>query len=526
MGGTFYAEPTAFQIGKVSGELTGLFMYRDKLAGEASARAFLNDFDQGAADFEDCTGSYRFLAVYPDGRELRFGDNAGIMRWYIREDGNTLSTNKCSPGYSNIFCLSLRNASVNDRTPDYNSIAQFLHFGCIYGTETIFRAVRRSDPEKYYVLENGLLAEKDKNLKPLEELELHGDALEEQMARLAKAVDGCGGIACTITGGTDSRNILSHMLHEGMRPLLDITGADTDLDVKVARQIAERLNMELLWTTDAIVGEDWIDEAIQAADGMTGVCGIYRLNKKARALKENGILLECGGLAGELYKNDFISFDYPFYGGKPNWRRFLYHIVMIYGFPSGICGQAMLPAINSLPERLMPWLASHNGSTKFSAYLSAGREIIQGRAAAVCAMNSRYYIQYTPLMERRVAAMLCRRNPYSLENHAYPRDRVSNLFPNIKDIRSVTGMTFDTHITLREFMHYKKAILRSKLALSIRRNKVRGRWDSCFQAGLSSPQFYAALDRCKALGILAPEVAGDTIPAPIADRVFTLGSIL
>ena len=87
-------------------------------------------------------------------------------------------------------------------------------------------------------------------------------------------------------------------------------------------------------------------------------------------------------------------------------------------------------------------------------------------------------------------------------------------------------MTFDTHITLREFMHYKKAILRSKLALSIRRNKVRGRWDSCFQAGLSSPQFYAALDRCKALGILAPEVAGDTIPAPIADRVFTLGSIL
>ena len=46
------------------------------------------------------------------------------------------------------------------------------------------------------------------------------------------------------------------------------------------------------------------------------------------------------------------------------------------------------------------------------------------------------------------------------------------------------------------------------------------------QERVHAKQFYAALDRCKALGILAPEVAGDTIPAPIADRVFTLGSIL
>lgn len=526
MGGTFYAEPAAFQTGDSSVELTGLFMYRDEPAGEASVRAFLGDFGQGTADFEDCTGAYRFHAVYPDGRELRFGDNAGIMRWYIREGNCPPDMDKhLSCGHAQ-FHTSLAEAVPEDRTPDYAAIAQFLYFGCIYGTETIFRAVRRTDPGKYYVMENGRLTEKDKNLKSLEELEPHGDALEEQMARFAKAVDGCGGIACTITGGTDSRNILSHMLHEGMRPLLDITGADTDGDVRIAREIAGRLGMELLWTSDVMEGEGWIDEAVRAADGMAGVCGIYRLNKKARTLKEKGVLLECGGLAGEFYKNDFISFDYPFYGGKPNWNRFLYHIVMSYDFPSGLCGEAVLPAMNSLPERLTPWLASHSGSSKHSAYLSAGREIMQGRAAAVCAMNSRYYIQYTPLMERRVAAMLCRKNPYSLENHAYPRERVSSLCPEIKDIRSVTGMTFDPHVTLRESMSYKKTILRSRLALSVRRNKVRGRRDDCFQAGLSSPQFYAALERCKALGILAPEVDGDALPAPIADRAFALGSML
>ena len=525
MRGAIYAEPAAFQTGDASLELTGLFMYRDEPAGEASARAFLGDFDQGTADFENCTGSYRFRAVYPDGRELRFCDNAGVMRWYIRENICPFTEDNCPPPQRHSFCTSLAEAVPEDRAPDYASIAQFLYFGCIYGTGTIFRGVRRSAPEKYYVIENGLLTEKDKNLKPLEDLELHGDALEEQMSRFSKAVGG-GAAACTITGGTDSRNILSHMLHEGMRPLLDITGASGHVDVVIARKIAGRLDMELLWVSDDMEGGDWIDKAVQAADGMTGVCGIYRLNKKARALKERGVLLECGGIAGEFYKNDFIHFDYPFYGGKPNWDRFLHRVVMNYDFPLALCGEAALPAMNSLSERLTPWLASHSGSTKHSAYLSAGYEIMQGRAAATFAMNSRHYIQYAPLMERRIVSMFCRENPHKLENDAYPRKWVSRLCPELQDILSARNMTFSPHVTLREFMNYKKSILRSNLALSVRRNRVRGRRDACFQAGLSSPQFYNALERCKALGVLAPEVDGDALPAPIADRAFALGSML
>lgn len=521
-----YAEPTTIKAGEADVELTGLFMYRDETAGEDSLRAFLRDFDNGAADFDDCTGAYRIRAVYPGGTELRFCDNAGIMRWYIREGGRPPLESNCPPVDTSGFYETLREAAAEDREPDLSSIAQFLYFGCVYGTGTVLRSVRRSDPNCYYLVRQGRIEEKSKGLKPLEELELSGDALDEQMARLAKAVAGCGGIACTITGGTDSRNILSHMLHEGMHPLLDITGADADSDVKVARKVAERLDMELLHTTDAMEGENWVGEAVEAADGMTGVCGIYRLNKKARRLREEGILLECGGLAGELYKNDFISFDYPFYGGKPNWDRFLRRVVMFYDFPSALCGEALLPAMEALPRAMRTWLASHNGSTKHSAYLSAGHEVLQGRTAGICAMNSRYYVQYTPLMERRVAAMLCCRKPHSLDNDAYPREAVSRLCPQIKDILSVRDMTFDPHVTLRESLNYKKSILRSKLALTIRRNKVRGRRDACFQAGLSSPQFYAALERCKTLGIIAPEADGEALPAPIADRIFALGSVL
>ena len=113
-----------------------------------------------------------------------------------------------------------------------------------------------------------------------------------------------------------------------------------------------------------------------------------------------------------------------------------------------------------------------------------------------------------------------------MDNYAYPREKVSGLCPEIKDIRATENITFDTQVTADEALNYVKGLLRKKLALCIRRNKVRGRRDACFQAGLSSPQCHAALARCKALGIRAPEVDGDTLPVPIADRLFALGSML
>ena len=97
MKGRIYAEPASVSVGASTVLLNGLFMYRDEPAGDASLRAFLNDFDRGAVNFDDCTGSYRLRISHPGGRETAFSDNAGNMRWYIREDGHPLSEEKCPP---------------------------------------------------------------------------------------------------------------------------------------------------------------------------------------------------------------------------------------------------------------------------------------------------------------------------------------------------------------------------------------------------------------------------------------------
>lgn len=502
-------QPTPIHAHNAILYLTGLFMYGEEQAGEVSALTFFQDFARGVANFDLCTGSYRMQIVYPDGKEIFFADNAGLMRWYIGPKG---------------FFTSLREAALESQTPDYPAAAQFLYYGAIYGMETVVRDVRRSDPNKYYRLQSGQIEEKEKGLPPLEEINAPKDALAAQMRRLAQSLSGHRNIACTITGGVDSRAILAHMIHNNLHPLLDITGKPTDPDVVIAKKVADRLNSKLLFVSDSPSSTDWIDEAIREADGMTGVCGIYRLYKKALCLRDKGIFLECGGLNGEMYKNSFINQDYPFYGGKPNWKHYLRLKVATYDFPLSICGSQIADAMKDVPRVTLEWLYSHTGRTKASAYLSAGYELLQGRCAAITAMNTRYYVQYAPLMERTVVAPMFRENPYSLEMQAFQREQVSIYCPILKDIETDRGLTCNSDKKIIEQVKSTAYLAKVGLTRIFYRGKTSERIDTCFQEGLSSPQYRAALERCKDLGIIAPSI--EKLPAGIADRIFALGTIL
>lgn len=503
-------QPMPIQAEEATIYLTGLFMYREEQAGDASALTFFREFLRGTADFECCTGSYRMRIVYPDGKEIYFADNAGIMRWYIGPKG---------------FFTTLREAAPGNRTPNYPALAQFffLAYGRIHGTDTVLREVRRSDPLKYYEVRNGTTIEVDKGLCPMSELPASQDALEKQMCRFARAVEGTEGIVCTITGGADSRLILAHMLHAGMNPTLDITGTDDHPDVVIAKQIAARLGRDILHISDA-PEPGWIDEAIQAADGTTGVCGLYRLYKKARFLQEKGLVLECGGLGGEFYKNSFINLDYPFYGGKPNWNRFLRIKSLLTDPNPALFAGETAAEVAKVQEKELAYLKTYTGKTKANAYLSAYRDILGEGSIPGGLMSSRYYIPYLPMFERNVIAMAYHTNPREMNGWAIHREQVSRLCPEIKDIKTDHGMTLDIDQMKMENLALLKYWTKAGLSMVTNRKNPKFRIDTCFEEGLSSPQYRAALERCKELGIIAPEV--NDLPMAIADRVFALGTIL
>ena len=505
---TIYVDASDAQL-----RIWGLFLYADHPAGKESALAFWADFSQNCVRFDDCTGIYRMEIQCNDGRKIYFCDNSGCARYYIHE--------KKAAFYTRLTETLPR----RERIPNYEAIAQLLYFGCIYGPDTPLAGITVSDPGKYYVVELESVSAKDKNLTPLEELHVQKDELEKQMRRLARSAAG-ENIACTITGGTDSRAILAHMLYAGMKPVLDITGHDGQADVEIARKIAGITELELMAVSDEPDNGGWIEEAIQAADGMNGVCGIYRLYKKAKQLHENGVTLECGGAAGELYKNSFINQDLPFYGGAPRWERFVQYKVATYNFPQNVCGGKIAEIMRKLPAQMQARFGNYTGKNKANAYLYAGYEIMQARVRGVYSMSANWYTHYNPLLERKVAAMAFQINPYKLEMQAFQREQVSRCCPAIKAVETDRGLTCDSSRRLQEFVKSNLFLVRVALERIFRRGKTGQRIDPCFEQGLNSEQFRIAFARCKELGIVAEDISAEQIPQGIADRLFAIGTLL
>ena len=204
----FQGRSFSVQVAGATVSVYGLLMYRDLPAGEESAKVFAQDFFAGAASFAHCTGAYRLQIACPDGRTVYMGDAAGLLRYYIHEPTGGFYTTLAEA------------AAQGEKKPCADAVAQFLYYGCVYGTDTVVSSVKRTDPDFYYVAECGKVTAHSKGLTPLDRLDTSENALREQMQRLAAAVGEDVPVACTITGGTDSRAILAHMLHNGRHPLL------------------------------------------------------------------------------------------------------------------------------------------------------------------------------------------------------------------------------------------------------------------------------------------------------------------
>ena len=504
-------QPTAIQTEHAVVYLTGLFIYGDHQAGDASIRAFMADFNAGCAKFDLCIGSHRIRIVYPDGRELFFGDSAGLLFWFF-----DLAKGQAFDRFSDV--------PAEQRRPNMAAIAQFLWFGCIYGMDTVMDGIVRSDPEQYYILQNGKITALEKGLTPLEQLPGGDDALALYMRRVLKAVGEQVRIGCSITAGTDSRTILSHLCANGVHPLLSITGPEEHVDVQIAREIAAALDHEIVVIPDVPNDPAWISSMKREVDGQAGICGAYRLLEQFKTLEKRGVTLQFGGVAGEFYKNSFINQDYPLYGGTPKWEHFLKMKVITYDFPKAVCGSDLLPAVEQVPKVLLERVSKHQGTTKASAYLSAGYRILQARAATLSMMENRHVVSCSPLLERCVVAPMLRTDPYQLEMQSYQRRQVKSFCPAIMDIPTDRGLTLNPARMRKEQIKSTLFLIKVAAGRVFRRKQTAGRIDACFAEGLSSPQYREALQRCKDLGILAPEV--QELPAAIADRVFALGSIL
>ena len=502
---SIYIEPTPVQAECWRATIRGLFIYRDEMAGEASVRRFCKDFERGIADFDQCVGAYLVHMNATDGRDIYFADNSGTMHWYISNKGVYPSLRQTVP----------EGAKIN-----YVALAQHfgLAYGRIHGTSTIFEDVFRSDPESYYSLQNGQVTKKSKNLPPVWEISWSRDDLRKHMERVAHAIQGIP-VSCAITAGSDSRLILAHMLHAGMDPLLQITGPDGHPDVEGAKEIAAILGRELQHT----IGEPedgWLERAVFVCDGMLGVCSGWRLEQKAMRLREKGILLDFGGLGGEFYKNSHINLDFPFYGGKANWKRWMRIKSVLKSPPRGIFGAQLEKELEILPQRELDYLKIQPGKTKHQKYLSAYYNVLREARFA----NPLSVVHYAPCFERNVIAMAYHLSPYEMDGFAIHREQIAELCPELKDVKTNSGLTMDPKRKNIERIALLKYYGKSALEIMRNRNKDTTEISEVYRQGLNSPQCKTALERCRAVGVL--RAGAEPHSLAVLDRLFAIGTVL
>lgn len=496
----------------------GAIVLVDNGAYKTDISEIVSLFFQDKLDFNMLFGSYRVVALHNQTGNLYFwGDNSGSQVFYIdRNEGL----------YSDSF-LSLLHERKGDLLPNFDSIAQLLKHGLVYSYEMLVKGIVQSNPNKYYKFDSVGIAELDKRLNKFSEVKEPLD-----MSKLTEALLTATGkekVAAVITGGTDSRAVLAHLLKAGCIPELYITGHKDSKDVQIAFIISHKLGLEL-HVIDPVIKEDgWILKAFEASDGVYDIFGRDRLLKLLEYQKERNLIYEFGGVAGELYKNSFIWAFFPrCNSGKPSVKLFVERYFRKTLLPESLCGENLLLPYQNTKKSLEILMSEYMDAGKFRTYNQIGYFILQRRFVKLTNSSSEWIVPIHPLMERDLAAGVSNCNPHRLWMHRWQRKQIALACPVLSDIGTDQGHTCSNSFwkclleLISEFNKRVKYVIRIKV---LKKSRKASQWDSDFLDGVNTPQYKQAVKSCKELGILDESIDEGQIPVSISGQIALIGMV-
>lgn len=274
--------------------------------------------------FPEFRGSYTLLLIDRVKRlACVLNSREGLRPCYssTRNTGKAFSTN--------LLLL----AALTGGEPSAEGIRQFIHLGVTMEQETIFANVNRIVPASLHLCVNNRWLES--RLWRLKIGEVHDSHISCQNARdtlirsflngfnFLPSVDSKK-VVTDLTGGTDSRTVLSCLMEIYPSPVTTTSGPDDFIDVKIARRIASTLRLEHYWHNPAQGGlvQSQLDRAVELADG--NMCpirlarGLTYYEEKARRFN-----FITGGGGGPLFKDHYWLYEFNRVGlnCEPNWDR-------------------------------------------------------------------------------------------------------------------------------------------------------------------------------------------------------------
>jgi len=153
-------------------------------------------------------------------------------------------------------------------------------------------------------------------------------ALAESMTRtLRAAAEGIGHVSCGLTAGRDSRVVLALALAAGVPVDLFTSGRPEDLDVQVARKLADRVGLDHRVIAPVLPAEhdDWrvqTSRFVSQTDGVASLWDVADWVEHQQPIKRLGVKL--WGPGGEIGRAGNIGIGIPFMANMPvlraSWR--------------------------------------------------------------------------------------------------------------------------------------------------------------------------------------------------------------
>ena len=477
------------------------------------------DLDQ-SINLNNFYGSYRI--VIEDATKniiIFFGDNSGSCCFYY-----DISTVLFSDSFLKITKQS------NNLLPNFDAITEFLSFNCVYSDDTICKGIFKTNPFKYYVIEGNRISEREKDILGVDKSSKYSN-LSDFIDDFTHASEGIKK-AVVITGGTDSRTILSHVISKNENFYLFISGREELEDVKIAKEISEVLGKNLYISDEKMdnINEEELRRLFIRTDGVYSYFSRFRLHKKSDMLEKLGVELELGGVAGELYKNSFLNQDFPFYtfGGVDRDKFYRMKINPEY-LDLNIFTDKIKNAQSSMKTRVLNKLFVDTSDKKHQTYFKAGIRALQYRMCTITNSSSFTVPIISPFAEIDVMALPYNEKPWNLELNKWQRREVSKYCPVIASIKTDRGTTL-AHKKLsliKEILGtyiYLFCIGVSRL-LGFKKTTTNSNRNAEFDKLRKMKLFDNAISFCKELGILEKYVVGGNIPVEIADKLLTIAMV-
>jgi hypothetical protein len=305
--------PTFRQEGDDFIALAGTLFYSGE-AGEAALKLLLADFEPPFNRWSDLLGHFAAL-VHKRGRLFVFTDWSASFHVYQSADRSVVSTSFLSTA-----------GSLDSLSFNRQSVYEFVFSGMALGSDTIFAEI--SKPARGQQLELGAqtrVYEAAHDLPVPETTESAGEMIERITSHLrtAFAVPARhygANIQCPLSGGFDSRLVLSLLMDAGVRPSLYVYGGKDDADVLIAGEIARGEGFAIETFDKSAVRKlqpdefpAMVEKNFHEMDGTPMGGGMFDAggNSQARHDRARDGALAVSGAAGEIFRNYFYLADRP-----------------------------------------------------------------------------------------------------------------------------------------------------------------------------------------------------------------------